>query len=79
MLNRFGPISVDMDEESPRGVTGRPCLSCHSSDLPEIDAAIRSGVPLNQIARRFGIDRSAIGRHARHHVPGYVGWKLVRG
>lgn len=47
----------------------RKCSICSHPDRGEIDRAIVSGGSYRDIARRFGVSRSAIERHAKAHVP----------
>ena len=47
----------------------RPCSVCVRTDLVDIDAAIRSGISLRRLARRFGVSKSAAHRHRAHMSP----------
>lgn len=42
------------------------CSVCARPDLEQIDLAVRGGTSLRQIAKTFGVGRTAIAGHARH-------------
>jgi hypothetical protein len=46
----------------------RPCSICHRSDREAIDAALRAGEPLRDVAQQFACTVSAVFRHSRAHV-----------
>lgn len=45
------------------------CAICQRADVAAIDAAIRSGMPPPQVARRFGVSALAVFTHRRHVEP----------
>lgn len=47
----------------------RVCTACTHPEREELDRALVRGAAKRQIAARFGLAPSAIGRHARSHVP----------
>lgn len=42
------------------------CRVCQHPQRPEIEASLRSGVSVRQVAARFGVSRSAIDRHTNN-------------
>lgn len=42
---------------------GTPCSACSSPQLAEIDEALTRGEPIIPTAQRFGLSKSALGRH----------------
>ena len=46
----------------------RRCTVCAHAERDRIDAALLAGEANRAIARRFGIDRSALARHRKAHV-----------
>jgi hypothetical protein len=44
------------------------CTICKRPDKTEIDKAVLSSVPLNEIAAHFGISRFTLGRHRKRHI-----------
>lgn len=44
----------------------RPCSVCSSPDLPAICADLVNGVGLVEVARRYGLTKSAVQRHRTH-------------
>jgi len=44
----------------------RPCTVCQHPSRDRIDAAVIRNRPTREIAKRFGLSRSAIARHANH-------------
>ena len=42
---------------------GTPCSACNSPQLAEIDEALMCGEPIIPTAQRFGLSKSALGRH----------------
>jgi hypothetical protein len=46
----------------------RPCSICHRADREAIDAALRAGEPLRDVAQQFSSTLSAVFRHSRAHV-----------
>ena len=49
------------------------CAACRHVRHVEIDAALVAGEPLRHVARRYGLHREAVKRHAADHVPELVG------
>lgn len=47
----------------------RVCTVCSHAERATIDAAIIAGGTLRDIARRFGVSKDAVSRHAGDHVP----------
>ena len=45
------------------------CSVCRHSELPAIDGLLTLGIPIRVIARNFGLTRSSVDRHKRHHLP----------
>jgi hypothetical protein len=50
----------------------RVCSICRSSDREGIERAIVAGEPLRDIAGRFRVSRSALGRHQADHLPAHL-------
>ena len=48
---------------------GRPCTVCEHPDRAELDRAITGGASLSQLAARFRLPATTIGRHRANHVP----------
>jgi hypothetical protein len=46
----------------------RPCSICRRADREAIDAALRAGAPLRDVAQQFSSTLSAVFRHSRAHV-----------
>jgi phage FluMu protein Com len=46
----------------------RPCSICRRDDRGAIDAALRAGAPLRDVAQQFACTVSAVFRHAHSHV-----------
>jgi hypothetical protein len=46
----------------------RPCSICHRADREAIDAALRAGEPLRDVAQQFACTVSAVFRHSRSHL-----------
>jgi hypothetical protein len=46
----------------------RPCSICRRADREAIDAALRAGAPLRDVAQQFSSTLSAVFRHAHSHV-----------
>jgi hypothetical protein len=51
---------------------GRACQVCRHPRLTDIHEALLSGVPRREVARRFGLERSAVDRHFKMHIPDAV-------
>jgi len=47
---------------------GPRCTICNHSARPQIDLATATGQPKRAVARRFGVSRDALWRHARAHL-----------
>ena len=47
----------------------RKCLVCIQPEKQKIDEALIRGEPLRDIARRYNIDKSALSRHKKNHLP----------
>jgi hypothetical protein len=47
----------------------RTCSACTHPERDALDRALVRGEPKRQIAARLGLAESALGRHARAHVP----------
>jgi len=47
----------------------RKCSVCISQDLNEINKALVASVSFREISRQFGIDKSALSRHKKSHIP----------
>jgi hypothetical protein len=46
----------------------RPCSICHRADREAIDAALRAGEPLRDVAHQFACTVSAVFRHSHAHL-----------
>jgi len=46
----------------------RTCTICTHAQRPEIEAALVTGMPYRDIARRYGMSKDAVMRHASDHV-----------
>jgi DNA-binding transcriptional ArsR family regulator len=44
------------------------CTICQHPKREEIEDALVRRVPMRRIARRYGVSKSAVGRHIRSHV-----------
>ena len=44
------------------------CTICRHPKREEIEDALVRRVPMRRIARRYGVSKSAVGRHIRNHV-----------
>ena len=44
------------------------CTICRHPKREEIEDALVRRVPMRRIARRYGVSKSAVGRHIRSHV-----------
>jgi len=55
-----------------RGKAGRKCTVCQHPEVAEINKLLASGVSHAEIARRFGLGRRSVARHAAHHLPATV-------
>jgi hypothetical protein len=58
-----------------RGAAGHPerelvsrCSVCSSPQVAELDAALAAGESIRATARKFGVPRSTLGRHAAHLI-----------
>lgn len=47
----------------------RACTVCAHADRDAIDEALVGGSPYLHVANDFGVDRHAVGRHAKNHLP----------
>ena len=48
---------------------GKPCSSCHHEDRESLDHALVLGrESLRALARRYGVDRHSLSRHASNHL-----------
>ncbi len=47
----------------------RTCTVCRHPDRPAIDADLVSGALRRELARRFGLSATSVGRHADAHLP----------
>ena len=45
------------------------CTVCKHPERPRIEAALRRGLPLREVARQFGLGKDPLARH-RRHLPG---------
>ncbi len=62
-----------VEREAPFGATlevcvGVRCSICGHPACPEIDAALIAGTSTPRVAREFGVHRSSVARHAKHHL-----------
>jgi len=48
---------------------GRKCTVCEHPEVARINRLIAEGVSHSEIARRFGLGRKAVARHAKNHLP----------
>src|SRR5579871_4603167 len=55
-------------ESELRMPVGRTCETCAHAKRREIDAALRSGARLTQLARKFGPSESSLLRHRKKHL-----------
>ena len=60
-----------MEDIEQQTKIGRPCKTCTSSDLSEINEAMRQGVTLDRLSRQFGIYAQALSRHRRNHLASF--------
>ena len=56
---------------------GRPCQVCANPERSKIELGLARKVPLNALARKFDLDRSAIWRHKRNHFPAQLEAALI--
>ena len=49
--------------------TRRRCQVCAHSDVAKIDRMLITGTPQRHVAAQFNVDRSAVQRHAKKHIP----------
>ena len=47
----------------------RPCAVCDHPERDSIDAAIVAGQSIRGIARRYGVSKDSVSRHAQNHLP----------
>jgi hypothetical protein len=47
----------------------RKCSVCMSQDVNEINSALVGSVSFREISRQFGINKSALSRHKKSHIP----------
>jgi len=47
-----------------------PCKTCHSDHRDEIESALLAGSSISALARKFGMNRDALGRHRMAHMSG---------
>lgn len=55
-----------------KGDTVSRCAVCRHPRRAEIDAELVAGEPVRHVARRFGLCREYVRRHAEDHVPDYI-------
>lgn len=53
-----------------------PCTVCAHEKRDELERDLASGVSQRVVAKWFGISFSAVGRHARNHLPGRLAERL---
>ena len=54
------------------------CSACRHAELPVIDGLLTLGIPIRVVARNFGLTRSSLDRHRRHHLPTFASAETAR-